>query len=53
MIGKTEIIVGRKIEKSFAADLNARAGRGIHAAQLAEQVLFTQAGESLVEFFGE
>ena len=42
MVGEAEIIVGRKIEKRFAADLDARALRRIHAAQFAEQVLFAQ-----------
>ena len=48
MIGEAEIIVGGKIEKRFAADFDARALRGIHAAQFAEQILFAQRGEALV-----
>ncbi len=38
MVGKAEIIVGREIEESFAADFDARTLGGIHAAQFAEQM---------------
>ena len=49
MICEAEIIIGRKIEKSFSADLDARALRGIHAAQFAEQVLSAQRVEPEIQ----
>src|ERR1019366_330155 len=48
MIGEAEVIVGGEIEKSFAADFEARALGGIHAAQFAVQTLFAQCGEATI-----
>ena len=49
VIGETEIIVGREINEDFAADLDARTLRGIHAAQFAEQILFADGVETVLE----
>ena len=50
VIGQAEIIVGRKIQERFAADLNARRLRRIDAAQLAQKILFAKRVEPLLEF---
>jgi hypothetical protein len=42
MIGETQVIVGGKIEAGFAVNSDVGGLRRIHAAQLAEQVLFAQ-----------
>ena len=50
VVGETEVIVGRKIQQRFAADLDARALRRIHAAQFAEQTLAADGVKALVQF---
>src|SRR5664280_1368480 len=53
MIGQAEVIVGGEIEKSFAADFEARALGGVRAAQFAVQTLFVQRGQTPVQVFVE
>src|ERR1017187_1816686 len=53
MTGQAEIIIRGKIKIRFAADFDARARRGIHAAQFAAKPLLAQGGKAFVEFVGE
>src|SRR3984957_11802058 len=50
VVRKAEIIVGREIEKSFAAYFDPWRLRRVHAAQFAEQILFAQRIQPLLQF---
>ena len=53
MVGEAEIIVRGKVEERASGDLDARALRGIHAAQFAVEPLLANDVEAAAQFLVE